>query len=83
VKRKQRRSIEEKDEDDKDLQMLNNGALKKKKLIQQKKSSKKTIKVEYEGKKDRKNWVDGNVETLIALYWKMEPNFLKNGKKKG
>jgi hypothetical protein len=30
-------------------------------------SSKKTIKVEYEGKKDRKNWVDGNVETFIAL----------------
>ncbi len=43
----------------------------------------KIIKTEDEGKKDRKNWVDGYVETLIALHGEMEPKIVKNGKKQG
>jgi hypothetical protein len=38
--------------------------------------------VKDEEEKDRKIWVDGNVETLVALCGEMEPKFVKNGKTK-
>jgi hypothetical protein len=67
VRRKQGNLVEE-DEDGEALQMLKNVPLKKKKWLQQKKTPKKTIKAKVEENKDRKNWVDGNVETLIAFH---------------
>jgi hypothetical protein len=41
-----------------------------------------TKKKEGETEEEKKHWKDANVEVMIALRGEMEPEFLKNAKKK-
>ena len=47
----------------------------------QRKGKAKQVKVEDDDSK--RNWLDSEVETLIALKGEMQPDFIKNAKKQG
>ena len=67
---------------DEDVQIIPPLAPKKKWVAHSKKPRKKNVKeVKEDEEFGSKNWRDRDVETMIAMRGKMEPEFLKNAKK--